>query len=171
MANYSMILSPLSAKFMQAEIGPNFRGQLLRLFPDSAQAVMVVSLVILLSAALLIFLATRRWRNANNWLEMGTLLSMPLGLLTSLHCHDYDLILLTPSIVVLCKYRQKFETFKWLLVPCALVGASFVLPIYLEIHYAYLLRGAVFNPYFFGLLIFAISVFVLARTNAEKLEI
>jgi Glycosyltransferase family 87 len=170
-ANYAMIFTPLAARFMQAEIGPNFRGQLLRFFPDSGQIVMAISLVTLLSAAVLIFLATGRLRKASNWLELGTLLSMPVGLLTSLHCHDYDLILLTPSIVALFKYRQKFIRFRWLLIGCAFVAAPFVLPIYIEIHYAYLLKGALVNPYFVGLLIFAISVFVLVNANAEKLEI
>lgn len=168
--NYLMIFSPLAATFMQAELGPNFRGQLLRLFPESAHIVMMISLGFLLAAAAIIILITRRFRYAANWLELGILVSMPLGLLSSLHCHDYDLILLTPSIIALFKYRQKLKRFSWLLGCCGFVGLFFFLPVYVEIHYAYLLKGAVINPCFIGLLIFAISVLVLVNANAEKLK-
>ncbi len=168
--NYVMILSPQAVPFMRPEIGPNFRGQLLRLFPQSGQIVMTVSLILLLCVAVKIFLATRRLGKAANWLELGTLFSMPLGLLSSLHCHDYDLILLTPSIVALFKYRQKLTKFVWLLGCCALTGLVFFLPVYIEIHYDYVLKGAVVNPCFIALLLFAISVVVLVNANAEKLE-
>ncbi len=169
-AKYAMIFSPMAAPYMQSELSATFRGQLLRMFPQSGHMVMLGSIVLLLAALALIFNLTRQFRKSSNWLEVCTLVAMPLGLLSSLHCFSYDLILLTPALVVYFKYRDRLSRASWLFAGIFAFCFCFVLPIYLKIHYDYLLKGGVINPFFIALLLFAISVLSLVNTNAERLK-
>jgi len=169
--NYAMVLSPVAEPFMQSNLGPTIRGQLLRIFPQQSQAVMVFSLLALIAISLLIFFTARRFASGKNAIEIGTLLAMPLGLLASLHCHDYDLILLAPAIVFLLKYASKLTSNRWLLLAFAILVIPFMLSFYEDIHYSYLLiKGGLINPYFGILLVFALGVLVLIIANKTALN-
>jgi hypothetical protein len=155
---------------MRDEIGPNYRGQLLRLFPHSSHTIALVSFALMLLTLFMIFMTMRRFSKSTHWLEVGTLVSMPLRLLSCVHCLPYDLILLTPSIVALLKYRSKLEVHSWLIFSLPIFAVFFFFPIYSKINGLYVKNGGVVNPFFICLLIFAISVFVLVNANAAKLK-
>jgi hypothetical protein len=170
-SKYGMVFSPAVDPYMQSSLGATLRGQLLRLFPDAHKPVMLVSLAALVGSCLLIFFEARRFAKTPYAMELGTLLAMPLGLTTSLHCHDYDLILLTPSIIILVKYADKWKRCRWLLPIFGLIILSFMLPFGISVHYDYLLKGGAINPYFWELLALALGILVIIRVNQEEFDL
>lgn len=170
-ANYFKLLnySSVHSELMQPELGPTLRGQLLRLVPgffgqgagaaaapdaQLIQYVSLASLVILVLALGSIYYVGNKFKGrqeASQIAETMTLI-MPLGLVTALHCHIYDLVLLIPCLIVLgAKYSAK---------PVEALGLMlglmpFLLPFYIYIHYDYLLKGGVINPLFVLLLVLA----------------
>lgn len=93
---------------------------------------------------------------------------MPIGLFTALHCHNYDLLLLLPTIVVFMfgastKNIPSKRKLVWLLPLVPLI-----MPIYNKVHYEYLLVGAPINLLFIDLSIVALSsVIWLLRGSAD----
>ena len=170
-SNYAMVLSPAADPYMQSNLGATVRGQLLRIIPQAHHQVMLVSLAALIVAALLIFFQAKRFAKTSYAIDIGTLLAMPLGITTSLHCHDYDLILLTPSIIILLKYADKWKRCRWLLPIFAAVIMSFMLPFGISIHYDYLLKGGLINPYFWLLLTLALGILVIVKVNQEEFDL
>jgi hypothetical protein len=122
-----------------------------------------------LAALVVIFLQGRRWGRGTHWLAIGLLVAMPLGLLTSLHCHDYDLVLMIPSLVAYLKSGSTAMTPRWLLVPTVVLVPAFLLPFYADIHYGYLLKGGLINPLFVGLVLYsAVGIQAAARLAAQE---
>lgn len=158
--------SAVNSVYMQPELCPTIRGQLLRFFAHSSLSIItginIVSLIASIVTYCLIFVIARRIRESDNWLEESLLVSMPLGMISCLHVHEYDLLLLVPSVVAFVRNKM----FKRLPVALQLfficVLPMFMLPIYLNIHYDWLLKGGgvnplfLLNPFFIVLVIFAV---------------
>lgn len=174
-ANYFKLLSYSSvhSELMQPELGPTLRGQLLRLVPGflgqgaaaapDAQLIQYVSLASLVILVLALGFIGYAGMKLSAWAQTDESLSgskvaealtliMPLGLVTALHCHIYDLVLLIPCLIMLgIKHSAK---------PLEALGLMlglmpFLLPFYIYIHYDYLLKGGMVNPLFVLLLILA----------------
>ncbi len=164
-ANYTaLVSSPSSIQYMQPELTPTLRGQLLRLFPAAAGTIFSITSIVYFASIVFSFcLGLRYWRHPDSVL-IGVLIVMPVALVTSLHCHTYDLLLLIPSILVLFS-----DTLVLFGAPIKLAvmfgGITFMLPLAITIQYDYLLKGGQFNPWFFQLMIFAIYLIVLVFRN------
>ncbi|HEY9793503.1 MAG TPA: hypothetical protein V6D22_24095, partial [Candidatus Obscuribacterales bacterium] len=87
---------------------------------------------------------------------------LPLGLLTSLHCHDYDLLLLLPGMASLTRTVFWRKLSDWTKGAFMIGIAAFVLPFYNDIHYGFLLHGGTINPHFLLLLGFSFAMIISA---------
>lgn len=142
-------------ELMRPELNPTVRGQALRLAGLASGLPTMVGLAALLISTIFVFLLGRRWRNKSQWLEVGLCCALPVGLATSMHCHDYDLVLLIPGLVALACGLGTEHKRLGLLVAAATV--TFVQPFYSEIHYGYLKYGHPLNPHFIALFVIALS--------------
>ncbi|MBX9724206.1 MAG: DUF2029 domain-containing protein [Candidatus Obscuribacterales bacterium] len=151
-----------NTQFMQPELSATLRGQLLRLPGfDHAQANTISSIAMAVCQCFIAFTGFKHRKAAN--FERGLLqVALPLGLLSSLHCHDYDLLLLTPWVLSLLSKdtnKEKGATSRSKIgIASQLAILSFVLAlvvyIYVPIHYDALIKNhQIINPYFilFGL--------------------
>lgn len=159
--NYvQLIMDPTSADFMQSSINPTVRGQLATLFEiDSpvtkygALAGMALAYISCLVAGAKSQMVGAKSRHAESFYVMLTA-AVPIGLVTAWHCHFYDLVLAIPGLVAMfmaANQRQKA------VVPLLLILGSlpFMVPIYVPLHFTYLLRGGLINPYFILLAVYS----------------
>ena len=176
--NYFDLLkdSASNTQFMQPELGATVRGQLLRLIPASP-ANMLSAVILLVTSAGIAAAALKCGRTAR--FEKGLLqLALPLGLVSALHCHDYDLLLLTPwALSILLPEQQSDSTQttqsslasqipRYALYAFLLVLA---IPIYVPIHYNWLLRDRqALNPIFLLFMTAAIASTVHFCTPRRK---
>lgn len=142
------------------EVTPTVRGQLLRIFSDSDSTVMWVSFAALVCAMVLVYLIARKYRRSPFWYEYLALGALPVGLFTALHCHNYDLLLLLPTVVVYMfgastKALPVKRKLVWLIAILPLM-----MPVYNKIHYEYLLVGGRINLLFLDLLLVAVASLV-----------
>lgn len=95
-------------------------------------------------------------RGNERWLERALLVVLPLTLMTALHCHNYEMLLLAPTLIFTFKTiwdTRMFEGRRAKLSLCVLVSSVILLmPLYNFIHYGLNLRGAQFNLLFWWLL-------------------
>jgi hypothetical protein len=176
--NYlSLIQSPESLSHMQPELTPTLRGQLLRLeyvFPAIGQSKGIISVVTLAVYAMAIgfsFWLGGKAQKMERPIEVGVLASLPLTVVTSFHCHSYDLLLLTPTLLILFADRI-FVTNQFLKLGIMLCGSIFMMPLCIYLHYDYLLKGGVANPWFLELVLFAglIVILLLRHMKAANVE-
>jgi hypothetical protein len=150
------------------EVTPTIRGQLLRLFPDADFTVMLISLSALAAAMICIYVIGRKYKRSTFWYEYLALGAMPIGLVTALHCHNYDLLLLLPTIVVFMFGASTTNVPNKRKLTWLLPLVPLIMPIYNKVHYEYLLVGAPINLLFIDLSIVALaSVIWLLRGSAD----
>jgi len=157
---YAKLMSELGSNTapIQPELCATVLGQLMRMpGMDNTQAELVARLVAVF-AWIGCFLWGRVMKQSPGWLDAGLIVVVPLTLVTSLHSHFYDVLLLLPSLMA-C-FRTKWAGSSPLVLRVAIVIglALFTIPIYALIHYQYLLKGGVINPYFLALFAYAIWV-------------
>lgn len=172
-SQYSALMSYSLAhrEWMVPEVGPTLRGQLLRFAPACDALVMTVSSAVFLLTCCALFLLGRRFRQRADWLDLGIMVAMPLALVTSLHCHNYDLLLLLPSLAAFARSGLIGNLPRWLSYCLLACGGIFFMPFYNKIHYEYLLAGGVINPFFLILSGFAILLATLAiRTPPSQIR-
>ncbi len=168
LANYAALVSaPSSLPYMQPELTPTFRGQLMRLFPSAAPSIFTITSALYLATIALAIFVGWKFRSQQNSVLLGVLAVMPLALVASLHCHTYDLLLLVPTIILIfndsvIKFGQAWKL-------AVLLGAIiFVLPVSIEIQYDYLLKGGKFNPWFFLLVPLAVALLLKVFRRTES---
>lgn len=161
LANYAALVSaPSSLPYMQPELTPTLRGQLMRLFPTGASSIFTITSALYLATIALAFFVGWKFRNKANSVLLGALGVMPLALVMSLHCHTYDLLLLIPTIILI--FNDALLPFGQLWKLAVMLGAIiFVLPVSIEIQYDYLLKGGQLNAWF--LLLLPLAVALLAK--------
>ncbi len=156
---------------MQSELGPTVRGQLLRLLPDSKSLITQISGIIMLISWALIFFSGRKFASSPAWLGAGLLIAVPIGVLTCLHLHSYDLLLLVPSLVLVLSGPLESIAPAWLLVGGFLLTGTFMVPFYIYIHWDHLLKEHwILNPHFFALLTMTVGFSYLAYRYPEKIQ-
>lgn len=170
-SNYFQLMANSVAQSanMQPELGPTVRGQLLRLVPGRANEIFWLSAALALLSLGGNFAFGRLYCRYQHWLELGLVAAVPLGLVCSLHCHDYDLLLLIPSAVAALKLGLAESLPEWTKLAAILGTVLFLLPVYKFIHYDYLLGGAPMNPLFVCLLVAAASACFLAYKSRYRL--
>jgi hypothetical protein len=152
------VADPANLQLMQPELTPTVRGQMMLLFGVHSWLTSVVAAVAWVLSATVIALIAWRNRGSRHWITLCLAACLPLGLVTSLHCHDYDLLLLLPGVVSLMRTKLWVSLNTWLKA-CFMLGTlAFALPFYTDIHYGYLLRGGTLNPYFTLLFAFALCM-------------
>jgi hypothetical protein len=158
-ANYVELLknSAANTQYMKPELCATLRGQLLRLTELGTSAANTISSAALLAVIGFIaffanrFSSGREQDGATPSSEQGLLqLALPLGLVSALHCHDYDLLLLAPWVLSLYKQENKNTADKLSLLFACLLVILLIVPFYIPIHYTWLMRdGQPLNPFFF----------------------
>jgi hypothetical protein len=162
---------------MQPELTPTLRGQLLRLellpsmqaIPHMGTLITVTTVLFYAAACGFSFWLARRSRKLDKALELGVLATIPLTVVTSFHCHSYDLLLLVPTILMLFTDRP-VTTSPFLKLAIMAVGAIFVVPFCIYLHYDYLLKGGIANPWFAALCLLAGMTSFLALRYLRKME-
>ncbi len=154
---------------MQPELSPTLRGQLLRFFPEQKLAVIALSSVV--SAAVLVvnWLLGRSFKRHRQWLEVGVAAAVPIGVVSALYCHDYDLLLLIPSVVACLKLGLCARLPEPVKLAVILTATILLLPVYKWVHYDYLLSGGACNPIFWYLA--GLSVSMVLLVNRCRLEL
>mgnify|MGYP001204867419 CR=1 FL=1 len=168
--NYmSLVSAPSSVPYMQPELNPTVRGQLLRLFPEAAPIIFTVtSALYLITIALGVFVGWK-FRNRKNALRLGALGFIPLALVASMHCHTYDLLLLVPTIIMI--FNDSLIPFSQIWKLAVMLGTIvFVLPVSIEIQHNYLLKGGQLNPWFFLLVLLASALFIQVWKKAPSVD-
>lgn len=155
----------LNTQYMQPELSATVRGQLLRLSGAQGDLANLFSLIALaLSSALILFCG----KKLKGDLQGLLFIAVPLGLVTALHCHDYDLLLLAPSIVSLVRYEPAAKIPAPITLLAVGAGGVFMVPIYVMIHYQYLLEGGMINPGFIALFIGSIALAIFAWRQLKR---
>ncbi len=160
LANYATLVSaPTSLAYMQPELTPTFRGQLMRLFPTASPSIFTITSALYLATIAFSMFVGWKFRDHPKSLLVGVLAIMPLALVASLHCHTYDLLLLVPTIILI--FNDALVPFGPVWKLAVLLGAIiFVLPVSVEIQYDYLLKGGQYNPWFFLLVPFSVALLI-----------
>ena len=167
--NYAALVSnPTSLPFMQPELTPTLRGQLLRLGVPAGQTSLYATIFMLLSLALTLYIGNRV-AGRQNWYQFGLIAVLPLMVLSSFHSHNYDLLLLIPSLLSLSQAPQAKALPSYLVAAGLVLLVPFLLPPYAEIHYRYMLQNGVLNPYYFILIAYSIFTvnFVLKTSRSQ----
>ena len=169
-SNYMALVSaPSSVPYMQPELNPTIRGQLLRLFPQSATTIFTVTSALYLATIALGAFVGWKFRNRDNALRIGAVGFTPLALVASMHCHTYDLLLLVPTIIMI--FNDSVIPFGQIWKLAVMLGTIvFVLPMSIEIQHNYLLKGGQLNPWFFLLLPLGIALFIRAWRQSPTTE-
>lgn len=143
-------------QWMQAELSPTVRGQLLRLTEAGSSLPTICGGAATLGCLAYAYLLGSRVRQYTDWLAAGLIAVMPLALVTCLHCHDYDLLLLVPSFLSLICHRLSGRLPGWLVLLSFVAMVPAVIPFYVYLHYQWLLGPGVLNPLFWSLLLYAV---------------
>ncbi len=154
---FALMRSPESIMCMQPELHPTLRGQLLRLLPMNADIIFAVSAVIFVIVLAFSYLYGTQTREKSDAILRGVLCIIPIGLVTSLYCHEYDLLLLVPSLLVIFTdcILPFSSLFKLILI---FAGIPFMLPVAINLHYGYLLHGGKINVLFLELVALALAI-------------
>ena len=112
------------------------RTQLLRFFPQFYEAVGIVSLGVFAGGLALLAWLGNKFKNRQDWLEIASLVSMPVGFVTTLYVHPYDLLLFLPSIFVFGFVLQnRVQTRPGMIPLCILMAVIFVFPVYVPAYF------------------------------------
>lgn len=157
--------SAVNTQFMQPELSATIRGQLLRagdlgisLANSMSALLMALGLAVIAYAGYKSRGKTKSGQANSEIFDEGFLfLVLPLGIITALHCHDYDLLLLLPWVLASFKLQSKSLLARALQILLALFYLALTIPIYVPIHYLWLMQlKQTLNPLF--LLFFCASL-------------
>ena len=160
-------ISLFSSSEMQSSLlgliyGPTLRGQLLKFsisYDISSKAAIVGYLFLLILA----FLNRKRAKIGESQVNIIFTSLLPFSLCLSLHLHNYDLLLLLPGILLLSTYSLS-KALNYLRISIiAIVVLVSLAPIYVYLHYFYVLQNGLLNPFFWTTLIFAIGAYVIEQ--------
>ncbi len=147
--NYFNVLSNMSEhpEIVGIHMMPTFKGQLYRLELNHSIANQISVVAFFLSVLGSAMLA-RRFNNDRRFWKIGAAIGMLLGFVFLTHAHGYDLILTIPAVAIIIEQGRKHGNRSLLLAAWSTV-AAFSLPLYILIHYVYMVYyGAVLNVHF-----------------------
>jgi len=157
-------------QYTQSNLSPTIRGQMLLLMPDARHNVHTIASIIMVIGLICIYFIARRFAGKPHALRIAIACALPIGLVISLHCHDYDLLLLIPGLVTLQQNFVKLQNWRALAYLACATAVPFLIPVYASIHYDYLLKGAIINPIFIALLAYSLMIIQLMLANQRQLE-
>ncbi len=173
--DYAQLITAMrSNSMMSAEITPTIRGQLLKLFPASADGIGLIGVVIMLIGWCAIFLIGRELKDSEQWMEDGLAAWMPFAIVTAMYWHYYDMLVLMPGLIALGT-RGYWSQFPSICRAILLMGSLFfLLPLYIFVHYYYVLgMNGPINPMFWTMLSFNICCLcaVLWKEDSTSVEV
>lgn len=157
-----------SLAYMQPELSPTVRGQLMRICGIDSPIVGPISVIALIGSTAFLFVLGHKYAKRTDWLMACILAAMPIGIVFSLHSHSYDQLLLVPSAIALVKSRANKLIPPWLKLGGIAGMLVFMLPFYAEIHYGYIMKGGVLNPEFIVLLGYAATIGIVTWRMSSK---
>lgn len=174
--NYFALLkfSMQDLRWMNPEATPTLRGQLLRLtvLPTAAVNSITSAIFALLQLFVVGFGFKLRKRSAA---RAAALVALPMGLVFSLHCYSYDLVLILPAVILAfneallalgnnrsagAASRSVLSYWGLFILGLLVPVLSFCLPFYALIHYVFTLRDSVINYHFILLLVLTVYLVV-----------
>lgn len=174
--NYLSLLSNCFSdiSIMHADQNPTVRGQLLRLLAGSSPSLQFV-VSTLSGCVYLLALGTIYWINRRHrekafeqdWLA-SVVLTLPLGLVFSPYLMAYDVLLLVPALAIFSGRKLYARLSPLVVLPAVFIGLVYMLPFYSFVHYDWLLKGALLNPFFFALLYFGLLLAVTALRFTDR---
>lgn len=163
--------SATNTQFMQPELSATVRGQLLRFAEPGNTLANSLSAAILAMALAFIAYAGRKKGRGKDYLPGLSTVALPLGLLSALHCHDYDLLLAAPWLLAYFLVPAKTILQKLNLVFVLVLIASFTVPFYIPIHYNWLMKEQqAINPIFVFFLLSCILSCIQFMRNSRNPE-
>ena len=178
--NYFALLkfSMQDLRWMNPEATPTLRGQLLRLsvLPTATVNSLTSAFFALLQLVVVGFGFKLRRKSVA---QAAAMVAIPMGLVFSLHCYSYDLVLILPAVILafhgaflalgeklsLGAAPSLLRRQMPLLMPVVFVLGllvpvlSFCLPFYALIHYVFTLRDSVINYHF--ILLLALTIYLV----------
>ncbi|HEY9789811.1 MAG TPA: glycosyltransferase 87 family protein [Candidatus Obscuribacterales bacterium] len=130
---------------------PTFRGQLCLLNIDWKICNLVSSGAFAVAMTILIWLGMK-FKNQNRWWYEGFAISSLISVTFNMHCHLYDVLLLTPALCILIKAAKDAGDRVMLMLSC-LVVFMFSIPVFMSlrpVHFFF--ASGQLNPYFVVLL-------------------
>lgn len=145
---------------------PTIKGQLLRLSTDQSLAVNTAAVLFAITCTALFVLGLSTRKNSQWWV-IGVIAAFSLAIPASPYMHMYDLIIMLPTSCLLFRWafthEQKSIAAVW---ACALI--PFLLPIYVLVHYFYLIgSNAIVNVHLICTLAMAAAALCLATKSTE----
>lgn len=147
--NYLNLLTnkDVQSTFLGITYGPTLRGQLLKFSIDYDIATKTAFIFYLL-LLVLAFLLRKRCDKISGRTNLIFTSLVPLALSLSPHLHNYDLLLLFPGLLLLSTYELSgfFSRLRNGIVFLSIL--CFISPVYTYLHYFYVLRNGLINPFF-----------------------
>jgi hypothetical protein len=165
-ANYfALLLAPQGIFHMQPALMPTFFGQMLRLSPFFSKEILYIANAVFLAVAFCSWFCGSDNRDNAKAILWAYLITIPVTLLTSLHCCNYDLLLLVPALIIIFTdaVLPIAKVFKLLVV---VLGLVFMVPLAIWIHDYYLLKGGLLNIWFIELLL--LEFIIIMRLSFTK---
>ncbi len=147
--NYLGVLSDVShhPEIVGIQVMPTLKGQLYRLHVNESFANQI-SFVFFFLSVLGSYLIARRFREDRRYWKVGATIGSLLGFIFLTHAHGYDLILVIPAVAVIIEQARIHGNRSLLLAAWSTV-AAFSLPLYILIHYVYMVAyDSVLNVHF-----------------------
>jgi hypothetical protein len=115
-----------------------------------------------------------KFSKSTNWLQM-CVVCMPLAIVCTPYCHNYDLVLLIPSVIAFFKLKSLQALNKATRIACIVVVALcllvFEMPIYTRIHYDFLQHPILtVSPLFCSLSIMSIIFVTMAYRQSTMID-
>jgi hypothetical protein len=169
-AYFSEIASSPARVFMGSVTGPTFRGQLMRLkLPLTDGVIDAISYAAYALVLAGTFMLARRCSRLEQRLIVVFAVVIPLSLAFVTHLQNYDLLLLFPGLVAPFVLPSKAGRSRNVQrIVSALLILLLSLPVYIFVHYFYVLPGGLVNPFFIGTIIWgAVSLLALKDSSVS----
>lgn len=169
--SYARLIANLegNSNYMVPEISPTLRGQILRLGGADGTLALPAGQLFAALGALACFLLGRRFAARSDWWLAGIMAALPIGLASTLFFHFYDLLILAPSAVALLSGCSRIPGSRLARAAVFLGLVLTSIPLYLWLHFFWILRGGSANPYFLALAFYASAAAMLAlRSDARE---
>jgi alpha-1,2-mannosyltransferase len=146
--------------YMGIAAAPTLRAQIMKLAPAAHidGLVFVVYTVVAILAGLAGLLLRR------DFLFTLFAVVLPAVLAFSPHLHNYDLILLFPGLLLMIRTPAAPRALR---ICGGLMIVLLAIPVYLAVHYFYVLQLGLFNPFFIGMVVCAIVSLLRAPAASE----
>lgn len=151
--------------FINSQLGPTLRGVLLSYFGNNL-LISATALTALCVVYLFCFWLGAKMSESRLWLETGLLGCLPLGFAFALHFHDYDILLLLPTVAALLSQPLIKHFPRAIIILASLSGLLMSTPIYLEVH-TRVRKDRIANPYFLLLLVMQATQFWMLRKKQQ----